>query len=50
MRSAAVQYFTRYPAVTAACPRAIKVCDFPVPGGPTRARLALLRSHSGLVR
>ena len=50
MSSAAVQYFTFSPAVTAAWPNAMRVWDFPVPGGPIKARFDLLTIHSRLVR
>ena len=50
MRSAAVRYLTLWPAVTAACPRAIRVWDLPVPAGPIRARFSFAAIHSREVR
>jgi len=48
--SAAVRYLTRWPAMTAACPRAMRVWDLPVPAGPISARFSLARIHSRVLR
>ncbi len=50
MRSAAVRYVTLWPAVTAACPSAIRVWDVPVPAGPIRARFSFAAIYSRQVR